>query len=98
MATCSDRGERKGCGAEIEWVEVLKSGKVMPIDVGPRPDGNIRKLATTNASTGNRQVEYVKKGPGVEFPTLAGAVSGDPTVELYVSHFATCPHASEHRK
>lgn len=79
--------ECRSCGAEIEWVVVSKSGKNMPIDVIPTDTGNIAKLPTTDAATGNKLVEYV----------MQGGMLGDHR-ELYVSHFATCPNADQHRK
>lgn len=34
-ATC------KSCSAAIEWVRVATTGKMMPLDLEPRPDGNL---------------------------------------------------------
>lgn len=81
MSTC------RSCRREIEWVVVSKSGKNMPIDPFPRDDGNIAKLPTTDARTGNTLVEYVMGGGGL--------FDSRP---LYVSHFTTCPDADQHRR
>lgn len=52
MSTCS------GCGAEITWVVVAKSGKRMPLDPDPVPLGNVAFLTDTT-------VEVVMKGGGL---------------------------------
>lgn len=31
----------RSCGAEIEWAESLKTGKNIPLDAKPTPDGNL---------------------------------------------------------
>lgn len=76
----------KSCGAEIRWIET-KTGKMMPVNPYP----HIYKRNT--------------KGPCV-LVTAAGEVVRCEPVEDgaqadgvgYVSHFATCPAAAEHRQ
>ncbi len=76
MAKC------RSCGAEIRWI-VTASGRRMPLDAEPHPEGNID---ADGEGTG-----YVVKGPQAG-DTL---IHGRP---LYRSHFATCPFAAQHRK
>lgn len=77
----------RSCGAEIIWV-LTQKGKRMPIDAEPREDGNI---------------EIVKRDPG-EPPLVRYLTGSEDTLpgfdlpDRYVSHFATCPHADQHRK
>lgn len=40
-----NRGICRSCGAEIGWVVSVASGKRMPIDVVPVPNGNIELVA-----------------------------------------------------
>lgn len=78
--------ECRSCGREIEWVIVAKSGKRMPIDPNPRPNGNIEILPTIDGETGARMIEVVGKA----------SISADHP--RYVSHFTTCPKAAENRR
>lgn len=71
------------CGAPITWA-VTPKGKRMPVDAEPVDDGNL-------------VLERQKDGtllalPASKAPTLPGL-----TQPRYVSHFATCPQAKEHR-
>ena len=58
------------------------SGKKIPINVGVSPFGNIR----------------VCDGVAIVLSKLLLAEAYDRAEELYVSHYATCPNASEHRR
>jgi hypothetical protein len=71
-------------------VTVQRTGKRMPIDVESRADGNIVKIDTlyTPGAPPTARVEYVR-------------ADVDPTLDRrqrFVSHFATCPDAAQHRK
>lgn len=79
--------ECRSCHQPIEWVIVAKSGKRMPIDPDPVEGGNIAKLPDDDDETGAARVEYVAPG---------GMLVDDRPV--YVSHFATCPQADQHRR
>lgn len=80
-------GECRSCGAEIKWAVTSKSR--IPLDPEPAPNGNVR-VAPSRAV------------PGELFASvLAGdklAVARAEGEDLYLSHFATCPHANRHRK
>ena len=79
MARC------RSCDAKIRWART-SSGKAMPLDPEPTPEGNIQLCIVG----------------GEEIAAVLGA--GDRAaaqleqIPLYVSHFATCPNAAEHRK
>lgn len=61
---------------------VTAKGKRMPVDAEPREDGT-----------------FVLRGQGDDHPPLALHKRESRGREpLYVSHFATCPNADEHRK
>lgn len=57
-------------------------GKSIPLDVGTRADGNIRVVSRVATERG--------MAPLIRY---VGRGEGDR-----VSHFATCPNATEHRK
>lgn len=38
----------KACGKPIDWYTVAASGKRMPLDRDPSPDGNVRVNVVTN--------------------------------------------------
>lgn len=58
------------------------AGKAMPVDAEPRSDGNLDLIE-------GDPVPQVRVIPA-HTPTMTGL--------RYVSHFATCSHAAEHRK
>lgn len=86
--TCDGTTEILGCGAQIEWVVVAKSGKRMPIDVEPVAVGNLIKLPYAGEN-GVTLVAYVRSDTDA-------ALFDDPP--RFVSHFSTCPHAEAFRK
>lgn len=53
------------CQAEIEWVVSIKSGKPMPLDKEPRPDGNVvirnsrAHVLSANNPTQPEELRYV---------------------------------------
>ena len=75
----------RSCGAAIRWATTV-NGKRIPLYEQPVPDGNLVLSDPT---------------PGSYAPT---ALHVDPDALLlddpprFVSHFATCPHADQHRK
>lgn len=70
------------CGAPIMWVPSFTSGKVMPLDLYPVPDGNVVLIET-------------KDGPRAK---VLGARSVRPAAaSFYTTHFSTCPDAAFHR-
>lgn len=75
------------CAAEVIWT-VTHKGRRMPVDAAPVEGGNIRLRSEAD---GDRVIaEY----PGKEHPGLFD--EGDRA--RYVSHFATCPQAAQHRR
>jgi hypothetical protein len=72
----------RSCGAPVVWFRTPR-GRATPVDPAPNPKGNVELL-----HDGTCRVH----GPvDAEAAQLAGA-------ELYVSHFATCPDAPQHRR
>lgn len=72
----------RSCNAPIRW-ERTEQGKSIPLDVEPRDDGNVHIYD---------RVAYVLDVHGAAI--AEHRANGD---RLYVSHFATCPDAAEHR-
>jgi hypothetical protein len=73
----------KSCGAGIRWAKWASSGRWVPLDVDAKPDGNVVLVARR----GMERVESFNKD-SAEHAKL----------KRYVSHFATCPKADEHRR
>ena len=72
----------RSCEAPIIWTRT-STGRAMPIDADPHPDGTIRPVpdATTVAA---------QSIPLADRPNHSG--------QLHRSHFATCPNAAYHRR
>lgn len=77
--------ECSSCYAPIRWV-ITPRGKRTPLDRDPVPDGNVVGTGRFTPE-GAEHVHYLKKGETVPAGKLR-----------YVSHFANCPEAREHRK
>jgi hypothetical protein len=75
MITCST------CGNEIIWART-ETGKRMPIDPTPSPDGNLVLSRGEMLPTVRPVSRISDRAPGTP---------------LYKSHFATCKQASQHR-
>jgi hypothetical protein len=73
----------RSCHAEIIWVTMAASGRRMPLDAVPTPDGTV-------AVDGNG-LAVVLTGQHLERAKAA-------TVHLFRSHFASCVNAKQHRK
>lgn len=71
------------CGAPIRWA-VTEYGRRIPLDPTPTDAGNIHLYDG---------VAYVMEMRGQAI--IEHRAQGDV---LYVAHFATCPHADQHRK
>lgn len=82
----------RSCGAAVRWVRT-QDGKMMPLDVDPRDDGNLVLTGTTATARSGDRVPVVRYVDG-EAPALPGL---DPPTR-YVSHFATCEHADSWRR
>lgn len=74
------------CGAPITWA-VTTTGKRMPVDAEPAPNGNVE--LTPLLSAFNREpteaTVHAQRPLGHEGP-------------LHLSHFVTCPQADEWRR
>ena len=69
------------CAAPLRW-ERTETGKHIPLDAEPVPDGNI----------------YIMHGVAFVIPTQPEIGDAEPEGPRFVSHFATCPNADEHRR
>lgn len=76
----------KSCGAEIIWIK-MKSGRAMPCDPDP-----VHFSIDKEHHRGN-VVLVTPDG-------MTGRFTEDPSSDKigYISHFATCPNANQHRK
>lgn len=72
----------RSCRAPIRWV-LSSSGKAMPLDLDPVPEGTIALSDRGGVVVGVIVPERARAG-------YAGS--------LYRSHFATCPNAGKHRR
>ena len=75
----------RSCGAPVVWA-VTVTGAMMPVDRDPVDGGNIDLVHSGDAS-GTPTAHVLSESQ----PTLYGG-------DRYVSHFATCPNAAEHRR
>lgn len=74
------------CGAPIVWARFAKSGAAVPLDVD-RHDGNLLVLTHIGSVP---IVTVVSKLERLRLLALGRA--------LWLTHFATCPDATEHRR
>lgn len=92
MAAC------RSCNAPMIWTRTKASGSWMPVDSEPVPGGNVTLLS------GNDYADGVPRSV-----VNGGSFAGDGAKQLgfddpdgqalgYVSHFSSCPAASEHRR
>ncbi len=72
------------CGAEILWVKT-EAGRSMPLDIAPVANGNV-SIGGDDVATYHSKAQLIEAAKDNLLPTL------------YISHFATCPHAQQHRK
>ena len=85
MSDNVSRCKSPGCNAPILWTVTAKTGKPMPVDETPKPDGEFfleergRDLVAHHVNS--------KHGLHVTIKT-----------DRFTSHFATCPNAAEFRK
>jgi hypothetical protein len=76
----------KTCKAEIRWAIWVDSGRTVPLDLEPAENGNVALV--------DPRVPGSAPGAVVIPEARRGRYAGS----LYVSHFATCPDADEHRR
>ena len=77
----------RSCHAPIRWART-EHGRKIPLDVVEAP------AATRHGLFALRDLAS-SEGPLAIAVSRAQVMPGDP---LYVSHFATCPNANEHRR
>lgn len=87
MSKCSS------CGAEIKWIK-LKSGKWNPVD--PYKHTMIRAVIGESITAVGTD-ELVTDSGEVIRGRLASREEG-ANAAGYISHFATCPNAAQHRR
>jgi len=80
----------KSCGAEIIWIKMKGTGKAMPCDAQ-----KVSYSENLHPGAEGVQVQTLVTEHGTVVRTYFDS-DGDKVG--YVSHFATCPAASEHRK
>lgn len=83
------------CGAPIEWV-LTEKGKRMPVDFQRVPTGNI---VLSHRHVGEPAVAVYQTPEQIETLRKQKAARGETgPLTLFISHFATCPNAGQHRK
>lgn len=73
------------CKARIRWA-VTQTGRRIPLDPDPTARGNVRLEPAAPAGVAQTAIVI----PADQRARYAG--------QLYLSHFATCPYADQHRK
>lgn len=82
----------RSCGAPIRWVR-LPSGKALPIDPVPVPDGTVVVHAD------GERAAVVSDATMEALAIELGTEGMEAMARLrYRSHFASCPNAASHRK
>lgn len=87
----ADFGTCRSCHAAVIWAKT-RAGKTMPLDHEPREDGNFFVSLPVDVSA------PIVAVPVNEQSTEAAGYRRDPTRSRFVSHFATCPNADQHRR
>lgn len=77
------RNHCRSCGAPMVWV-LTRSGGHMPLDPEPSPRGNIVLELGPNDQTVSRVLRADEEPASGQL--------------RWLSHFATCPNAKEHRR
>lgn len=79
-------GRCTSCHARIRWAILDGTARLMPLDTEPHPDGNVHV------------VDWGPRTRALTRPIVAvNAAERAITPYAYVTHFATCPNAAEHR-
>lgn len=79
--------ECRSCAAAIVWT-ITSSGKSMPCDLEPTPDGDFYLFRRPD------KIDAIHRASSDTRVASAKARNQ----KLYSSHFATCPNATRHRK
>ena len=75
----------RSCDATIWWAVSTNTGNLIPVDRDPHPDGNL-ELHPGRLDGTHPMVTVHRQPPLIH--------EGD----LFMTHFATCPRAADHRK
>ncbi len=75
----------RSCGAPIYWATHAATGRSMPVDAEPVPNGNVLLTYSPHADSLTAEVLAVGEAPA------------DATRPRRTSHFATCAHAVDWR-
>lgn len=87
------------CGRPILWAVVEASGRRMPVDVEPVAGGNVFLSRIVDEIGESRDgVVHVRVARDVLLATIIPAGEDVADRDRYVSHFATCPYAAQHRR
>ena len=103
-----------GCGAEIKWIKMKKSGKTMPVDAEPVSIMPIDGVHTFISEAGEEILVSTAHKAGAKtfirkdgVPIIGIRIGKDfdydaypegHVMKAYASHFATCPAAGKFRK
>lgn len=81
--------ECRSCGTEIRWAAHHNSGNAMPLEE-----------ATEEQVEDGRGLWLIRdvEGTSTAFPAKTEDATGMFPVQLYVSHFSTCPDSGEWRR
>lgn len=79
-------GQCRSCGQRIRFIH-MKSGKSMPVD---------ERLVNYKLASGGK--ERIVTPDGDVVACITGVCAKEADGFGYVSHFATCPNARQHRK
>lgn len=72
----------RSCSAPVRWIRMTGTGKANPLDPAPADNGNVRIL---------------EDGRGEALSQRDAVAAQAAGVELYLSHFATCPQRERWR-
>jgi len=84
----------KSCNALIIWAITAKTKRPIPIDAKASPNGNVE--LEPSGDPREAPIAHMLNTKG-ERQTGEGGIFRAPSTR-YQSHFASCPHAAQHRK
>lgn len=80
----------RSCNKSIIWCRSATTGKWLPVDEAPTPDGNVVLVPGERGPKGERVAEVYRD--------CYSAKAHHPHARLYKAHHATCPQADSWRK
>lgn len=81
----------RSCGAPVWWAVSESTGRFMPVDADPTPDGVVERTGRMQLSRQGTPVPVVRVVPGAQQSLL------DDAPDRYRPHHATCPDADQWR-